>query len=72
MSQLLSDFFFIFISFFLCFYFHDFQLSCLLLRSALEQKKSDESEKYGAIDYDAPVESDPNTIGLGTKVIALR
>ncbi|PSR96995.1 Protein SLOW GREEN 1 like [Actinidia chinensis var. chinensis] len=37
-------------------------------RSALEQKKSDESEKYGAIDYDAPVESDPNTIGLGTKI----
>ncbi|GFZ11621.1 tetratricopeptide repeat (TPR)-like superfamily protein [Actinidia rufa] len=37
-------------------------------RSALEQKKSDESEKYGAIDYDAPVESDPSTIGLGTKI----
>ncbi|XP_057474047.1 uncharacterized protein LOC130762429 [Actinidia eriantha] len=37
-------------------------------RSALEQKKSGESEKYGAIDYDAPVESDPSTIGLGTKI----
>ncbi|KAF5947292.1 hypothetical protein HYC85_013249 [Camellia sinensis] len=37
-------------------------------RSALEQKKIDESKEYRAIDYDAPVESDPSTIGLSTKI----
>lgn len=39
-----------------------------LLRSVLEQKKVDEVKEYGAIDYDAPVESEKKTIGLGTKV----
>lgn len=39
-----------------------------LLRSALEQKKTDEVKEFGAIDYDAPVESEKRTIGLGTKV----
>ncbi|CAL5376032.1 unnamed protein product [Camellia sinensis] len=37
-------------------------------RSALEQKKIDESKEYRAIDYDAPVESDPSTTGLSTKI----
>ncbi|XP_065864094.1 uncharacterized protein [Euphorbia lathyris] len=37
-------------------------------RSALEQKKTDEIKTYGPIDYDAPVESDKKTIGLGTKI----
>ncbi|XAR74059.1 hypothetical protein NMG60_11008225, partial [Bertholletia excelsa] len=37
-------------------------------RSALEQKKNDESEEYGAINYDSPVELDHSTIGLGTKI----
>ncbi|KAM7254228.1 hypothetical protein ACFE04_031910 [Oxalis oulophora] len=36
-------------------------------RSALEQKKADEKKEFGAIDYDAPVESGKKTIGLGTK-----
>lgn len=39
-----------------------------LLRSALEQKKAEENKEFGAIDYDAPVESETKTIGLGTKV----
>lgn len=39
-----------------------------LLRSALEQKKADEQKEFGAIDYDAPVEPEKKTIGLGTKV----
>jgi hypothetical protein len=39
-----------------------------LLRSALEQKKADEVKEFRAIDYDAPVESEKKTIGLGTKV----
>ena len=39
-----------------------------LLRSALEQKKAEEEKEFGAIDYDAPVESEKKTIGLGTKV----
>jgi hypothetical protein len=39
-----------------------------LLRSALEQKKVDEVKEFGAINYDAPVESEKKTIGLGTKV----
>ncbi|XP_059639097.1 uncharacterized protein LOC132281406 isoform X2 [Cornus florida] len=37
-------------------------------RSALEQKKADEVKEYGAIDYDAPMESKGSTIGLGTKI----
>lgn len=41
----------------------------MLLRSALEQKKIDEIKEYESIDYDALVESDRSTVGLGTKVI---
>ncbi|KAG9143269.1 hypothetical protein Leryth_010188 [Lithospermum erythrorhizon] len=37
-------------------------------RSALEQKKIEEEKQYGAIDYDAPVETKSSTIGLGTKI----
>ncbi|PIN23860.1 hypothetical protein CDL12_03406 [Handroanthus impetiginosus] len=37
-------------------------------RSALEQKKAEEEKEYGAIDYDAPSETNNNTIGLGTKI----
>ncbi|KAK9281536.1 hypothetical protein L1049_004439 [Liquidambar formosana] len=37
-------------------------------RSALQQRKADESKEYGPIDYDAPVESEQNTVGLGTKI----
>ncbi|XP_048139914.1 uncharacterized protein LOC115755813 [Rhodamnia argentea] len=37
-------------------------------RSAIEQKKADEIKEFGAIDYDAPTETDDKTIGLGTKV----
>lgn len=44
----------------------------MLLRTALEQKKADEKKEYGAIDYDAPVESEEKTIGLGTKVEILQ
>ncbi|WMV22604.1 hypothetical protein MTR67_015989 [Solanum verrucosum] len=40
-------------------------------RSALQQKKTEEEKAYGAIDYDAPVESRSTTIGLGTKVIGV-
>ncbi len=40
----------------------------MLPRSALEQKKTDEEKEIGAIDYDAPVESEKKTIGLGTQV----
>ncbi|KAG1330824.1 hypothetical protein COCNU_02G007920 [Cocos nucifera] len=36
-------------------------------RSALEQKKA-EDKLNQAIDYDAPIESEQNTIGLGTKL----
>ncbi|CAN4085058.1 unnamed protein product [Withania somnifera] len=36
-------------------------------RSALQQKKIEEEKAYGAIDYDAVVESS-TTIGLGTKI----
>ncbi|KAL0354362.1 UNVERIFIED_CONTAM: hypothetical protein Sradi_3883100 [Sesamum radiatum] len=35
---------------------------------ALEQKKAEEQKEYGAIDYDAPTETNSNTIGLGTKI----
>ncbi|KAK4361703.1 hypothetical protein RND71_016944 [Anisodus tanguticus] len=37
-------------------------------RSAIQQKKAEEEKAYGAIDYDAPVESTSTTIGLGTKI----
>ncbi|XP_038985919.1 uncharacterized protein LOC103705755 isoform X2 [Phoenix dactylifera] len=37
-------------------------------RSALEQKKAEEDKLNQAIDYDAPIESEQNTIGLGTKL----
>ncbi|KAJ8431735.1 hypothetical protein Cgig2_028952 [Carnegiea gigantea] len=37
-------------------------------RSALEKKKAEEEREFGAIDYDAPVESQQSTIGLGTKI----
>ncbi|KAH7664207.1 TPR-like protein [Dioscorea alata] len=37
-------------------------------RSALEQKKREENKIYQAIDYDAPIESEQGTIGIGTKV----
>ncbi|XP_022148133.1 uncharacterized protein LOC111016887 [Momordica charantia] len=37
-------------------------------RSALEKKKVDNKKEFGAIDYDAPVESEDKTIGLGTKI----
>ncbi|KAK0596754.1 hypothetical protein LWI29_018663 [Acer saccharum] len=37
-------------------------------RSALEQKKAEEEKEFGAIDYDALVESEKKTIGLGTKI----
>ncbi|KAJ8535752.1 hypothetical protein K7X08_034153 [Anisodus acutangulus] len=37
-------------------------------RSALQQKKAEEEKAYGAIDYDAPVESTSTTIGLGTRL----
>ncbi|OAY48712.1 uncharacterized protein LOC110617502 [Manihot esculenta] len=37
-------------------------------RSALEQKKADEIKEFGPIEYDAPVESEKKTIGLGTKI----
>ncbi|MCD7458836.1 ARP2/3 actin-organizing complex subunit Arc5 [Datura stramonium] len=36
--------------------------------SALQQKKTEKEKAYGAIDYDAPVESRSTTIGLGTKI----
>ncbi|XP_022980645.1 uncharacterized protein LOC111479948 isoform X2 [Cucurbita maxima] len=37
-------------------------------RSALEKKKADNKKEFGAIDYDAPVEPEEKTIGLGTKI----
>lgn len=37
-------------------------------RSAIEQKKADELKDFGAIDYDAPVEPEEKTIGVGTKI----
>ncbi|XWS20596.1 hypothetical protein CRYUN_Cryun31cG0116100 [Craigia yunnanensis] len=37
-------------------------------RAALEQKKAEEQKEFGVIDYDAPVESEKQTIGLGTKI----
>ncbi|KAI3803279.1 hypothetical protein L1987_31429 [Smallanthus sonchifolius] len=37
-------------------------------RSALNQKKAEEKNVYGTIDYDAPVAPEPNKIGLGTKI----
>ncbi|XP_050289485.1 uncharacterized protein LOC126727650 isoform X2 [Quercus robur] len=37
-------------------------------RSALEKKKEDDEKDFGAIDYDAPVEAEKKTIGLGTQI----
>ncbi|KAK4748321.1 hypothetical protein SAY87_014907 [Trapa incisa] len=37
-------------------------------RSAVEQKKMDVTKEFGAIDYDAPTETEEKTIGLGTKI----
>ncbi|XP_022721359.1 uncharacterized protein LOC111278887 isoform X6 [Durio zibethinus] len=37
-------------------------------RAALEQKKAEEQKEFGAIDYDAPVESENKTIGLGARI----
>ncbi|XP_016683763.1 uncharacterized protein [Gossypium hirsutum] len=37
-------------------------------RAALEQKKVEEQKEFGPIDYDAPVESEKKTIGLGTNI----
>ncbi|CAH1425366.1 unnamed protein product [Lactuca virosa] len=37
-------------------------------RSALDQKKVEEKNVYGTIDYDAPIASEPSKIGLGTKI----
>ncbi|KAI3524876.1 hypothetical protein L1887_03544 [Cichorium endivia] len=37
-------------------------------RSALDQKKVEEKNIYGTIDYDAPIESEPSKIGIGTKI----
>ncbi|KAK9146080.1 hypothetical protein Sjap_005983 [Stephania japonica] len=37
-------------------------------RSAHEQKKANETNQFGPIDYDEPVDSNQNTMGLGTKI----
>ncbi|KAI3455747.1 hypothetical protein Pfo_012410 [Paulownia fortunei] len=37
-------------------------------KSALEQKKAEEEKEFGAIDYDAPSETNSSTIGLGSKI----
>ncbi|KAJ7962654.1 Tetratricopeptide repeat (TPR)-like superfamily protein [Quillaja saponaria] len=37
-------------------------------RSAREQKKVDEEQEFGAIDYDTPITPENKTIGLGTKI----
>ncbi|XP_038713692.1 uncharacterized protein LOC120007500 isoform X3 [Tripterygium wilfordii] len=37
-------------------------------RSALEQKKEEEKQTFGAIDYDAPVESEEKAVSLGAKI----
>ncbi|GMH03881.1 hypothetical protein Nepgr_005720 [Nepenthes gracilis] len=37
-------------------------------RSANEKKKAEDEKEFGAIDYDAPVKQEENTIGLGTKI----
>ncbi|XP_062155698.1 uncharacterized protein LOC133863673 [Alnus glutinosa] len=37
-------------------------------RNKLETEKADEVKEFRAIDYDAPVESEKKTIGLGTKI----
>ncbi|KAK3180364.1 hypothetical protein Dsin_032868 [Dipteronia sinensis] len=34
----------------------------------LSRKKAEEEKEFGALDYDAPVESEKKTIGLGTKI----
>ncbi|XVE91129.1 hypothetical protein DITRI_Ditri20bG0130000 [Diplodiscus trichospermus] len=47
----------------------DFEERLEAIRSAaLEQKKAEEQKEFGAIDYDAPVESEKKTIRLGTKI----
>lgn len=51
--------------------FHWLRIS-LTGRLALQQKKREEEKSYGAIDYDAPVESGSTTIGLGTNVLLFR
>ncbi|KAL5554239.1 hypothetical protein UlMin_041640 [Ulmus minor] len=37
-------------------------------RAAIEQKKAVEEKEFGVIDYDAPVEIEKKTIGLGTQI----
>ncbi|PIA25771.1 hypothetical protein AQUCO_10800038v1 [Aquilegia coerulea] len=37
-------------------------------RSAIDQKKTEELNQYGTIDYDAPIVSERNAIGLGTQI----
>ncbi|XP_078169648.1 tetratricopeptide repeat (TPR)-like superfamily protein [Carex rostrata] len=37
-------------------------------KSAIEKKNTEQKQSYQAIDYDAPIESDQKTIGIGTKV----
>ncbi|CAN6447498.1 unnamed protein product [Victoria cruziana] len=37
-------------------------------RNTLEQRKAKENEQYRAIDYDAPIEPDKSSTGLGVKV----
>ncbi|KAK3035522.1 hypothetical protein RJ639_034727 [Escallonia herrerae] len=37
-------------------------------RSAAGQKKVEENKELGAIDYDAPIESEGSTTGIGTKI----
>ncbi|KAL8229352.1 hypothetical protein R6Q57_014252 [Mikania cordata] len=39
--------------------------------SALNQKKAEEKNMYGTIDYDAPVASEPNKIGLGRVAVVV-
>lgn len=48
------------------------EIRLLPFRSALNQKKAEEKNIYGAIDYDAPIASEPSKIGLGTKVSTSR
>ncbi|XP_071901223.1 uncharacterized protein [Coffea arabica] len=36
--------------------------------SSLQQKKAEEEEQYGAIDYETPTVPTSNTVGLGTKI----
>lgn len=55
-------------------FFSPFKQSYLISlyhRSTLDQKKVEEKNVYGTIDYDAPIASEPSKIGLGTKVTPL-